>query len=228
LNETLDQEAPAKRADEPAPRPQLIPKQAAPTADPSSKEHKPRQSYTLDRALVRWTRVVGIFTVVLAAVGGIQAWAFIQSERASVFFQLLRVVPMPLVADTPLTIKIILANDGPAQAFVSEAKVKGWIGNLADKPNYSDITYAARAFIPAHGTRFLDIGPVKPALNWAQVDDVTKGRVPLYIFGYLKYTDDFSIFGPKTIGFCAVFDPHNNISGSGFNECENPNYVYRH
>ena len=54
-----------------------------PASEPIRSNNTPELSNpSLDRSMVRWTRVVGAFTAFLAIVAGLQFWAFIQSERA--------------------------------------------------------------------------------------------------------------------------------------------------
>ena len=183
--------------------------------------------------MVHWTRIVGLFTIVLAGVGGIQAWAFIQSERAAIYPQIDRIDPTPVVADQPIAIDVSIINNGRAQAFFSEARVAVWAGTyLPDKPNYSTAKFVASGVIPPQSRRYVRFGPVDQALNWVQIDDIDRGAAHLWVYGFVKFTDDFSLFGSKTVAFCGVYLPPKQAStakppeGPPIVECDNPNYDY--
>jgi hypothetical protein len=68
------------------------------------------------------------------------------------------------------------------------------------------------------------MGPMK-SLDWGRVDDVKRGALNLYIFGYAKFTDSFSLFGPRTSGFCARYAPDSRAALSVL-DCKQPNYSY--
>ena len=86
--------------------------------------------------MLRWTGVVGIFTGVLAIVGVVQSWAFIQSERAALYVNIETIIPNPVVADKPITVAITVFNKGHAQAFITDgrAKVGFFYFDIPDKP----------------------------------------------------------------------------------------------
>lgn len=233
MDETGDHGSPPQGAEQPPPPPKPIPEHDTPHADPSAKErecehgdtvvipkHEPQGAH--DRALVRWTGVVAVFTIVLAFVGGIQTWAFIQSERAAIYPQVERI--MPFEADKTPVIIFSTLNTGKSQAFIVEIKIKPWIGELPDNPDYSGSESGGGIFLPPQGKRLLQMGPLV-SLHWGQVDDIKRGALRLYVFGYLQFTDDFTFFGPKIIGFCAV-----NVAGSApgsiFEDCQRPAYSY--
>jgi hypothetical protein len=112
---------------------------------------KPQRGNALDRAMVRWTSVVGVFTFVLAIVGGIQAWAFIQSERAEIFPEVESVAPFE--ADKSPMVTLSTWNTGRSQAFITEIKVKGWFGDLSDSPDYADSETISGISVPPGGGR---------------------------------------------------------------------------
>jgi hypothetical protein len=229
LEKTADYDGPPKRADEPAPRPEPIPKNDTPDRDPVAQGHEPEQQNALDWAMVRWTRVVGVFTFVLTIVGGIQAWAFIQSERAAIYVELVRIFPLPVAEKIPLSVDISLINTGRAQAFMSEIRVKFWAGEeLPKTPDYST-EFTTSGYVPAGHTRYMTIGPTtEPFFNWAQANDINQGAWKLYVYGFVKFIDDFSLFGAKTTGFCGVYQPSQmgHTPGTPMSQCDNENYEY--
>jgi hypothetical protein len=180
--------------------------------------------------MVRFTWWVAAFTFCLACVGFIQAWAFIQSERASLYVNILSIEPFPIQPARPFSIRLSITNTGHSQAFIVETKTKIWVSlNLPEKPDLTDVKFAAAGGpVPAGATRFLVNGPLSPTLTGFQIEDIGRGLLRLYIFGYIKFTDDFSVFGPQTLGFCGIYDPFAKSTDGGIpiNQCANPNYTY--
>jgi hypothetical protein len=232
LEDTSDQGNPSERANEPAPATQPIPEDYTPDASPRPQESRPeeRPSHQFDLAMLRWTRVVAVFTVVLASVGAIQTWAFIQSERASLYVNILSIEPSPVQPLRPFSIRLSVINTGRSQAFIAETKTKAWVSlSLPERPDLTDVKFSAvGGLVPAGGTRFLINGPLSPTLTGFQIEDIGRGLLKLYIFGYVKFTDDFSVFGARTLGFCGIYNPFAKSTDGGIsiNQCDNPNYSY--
>lgn len=232
MEDTGDQGGPSERANAPAPSTQPIPENHAPDASPRPQEAKPKEapSDQFDLAMLRWTRVVAVFTAVLASVGGIQTWAFIQSERASLYVNILSIEPSPVQPLRPFSIRLSVTNTGRSQASIVEAKTKGWVSlSLPEKPDLADINFRAiGGLVPAGGTRFFVNGPLNPALTGFQIEDIGRGVLNLYIFGYIKFTDDFSVFSTRTLGFCGIYNPSVKSTDGliSINQCDNPNYSY--
>jgi hypothetical protein len=101
---------------------------------------------------------------------------------------------------------------------------------LPEKPTFTGGPFSTKGAIPAQGARYFSMALTSPILNWGQVDDISRGALKLYIFGFAKYSDDFSIFGEHAVGFCGVYNPQgynpSSTPGSPIDECDNPNYVY--
>ncbi len=79
----------------------------------------------------------------------------------------------------------------------------------------------------AGSERYFTIGPTDQGFNWAQAEAVNKGQIFLYLYGFVKFTDDFSFFGSKIIGFCGRYE----IDQIGkfpvpITECQNNAYSY--
>jgi hypothetical protein len=180
--------------------------------------------------MVRFTWWVAAFTFCLVCVGFIQAWAFIQSERASLYVNILNIDPFPIEPARPFSIRLSVTNTGRSQAIIVEQKTKVWVSlNLPEKPDLADVKFkVVGGLVPAGGTRFLINGPLSPTLTGFQIEDIGRGLLKLYIFGYVKLTDDFSVFGVRTLGFCGIYDPFAKSTDNGIpvNQCDNPNYSY--
>jgi hypothetical protein len=69
--------------------------------------------------MLRWTRVVDFFTAMLVVVGGIQAWAFIQSERATLAIIKFRVDAYPPTPEDPFTVILTIKNGGKSAATIT-------------------------------------------------------------------------------------------------------------
>jgi hypothetical protein len=76
------------------------------------------------------------------------------------------------------------------------------------------------AFAPkvANGTPFVPTD--------SQISAVKIGTAKLYMFGYIRYRDEFSLFGYKETGYCYVFNPRGDQTKSMFGECGREHYVY--
>jgi hypothetical protein len=60
----------------------------------------------------------------------------------------------------------------------------------------------------------------------SQISAINIGTLKLYLFGYIQYRDEFSLFGYKETGFCYVFNPRSDQTKSMFAECGKEHYVY--
>ena len=56
-------------------------------------------------------------------------------------------------------------------------------------------------------------GMLIDAYNYSIIND---GIASLDMFGYIDYTDDFSILGKRRVGFCEVYDPKNRLGLGAF------------
>jgi hypothetical protein len=200
--------------------------------DQQPKRGPGRSSWRHPDYIARFTFWVATFTFVLAGVSLIQVWAFIQSERAAIYPYVDRIDPTPVVSDQPIAIDVTIINNGRAQAFFSEARVAVWAGtSLPNKPDFSKATFVVSGVIPPQGRRHVRFGPVEEAFNWAQIKEIDNGTAKLWVYGYVTFTDDFSLFGAKSVGFCGIYLPPKlaNIAkppGPPIADCLDPNYVY--
>ena len=101
--------------------------------------------------------------------------------------------------------------------------------DLPEKPSFAEGAFKIVGIIPAQGSRYWDFGPADKPLNWAQADEIQRGKAKLYIFGYVSYTDNFWFLGSHTVGFCGAYNPNAvpiGVRTPPLNECGNSNYVY--
>ena len=168
-----------------------------------------------------------LFHFRLVGSGGIQAWAFIQSERAAVYVRVEKIIPTPIVADKPLFMAMTVLNNGNSQAIITEGIMQlSFYYDMPDKPSFLKTAFDLTGVIPAHGTRFWQLGPSE-VLNWAQVGEIESGKMKVVVFGFVSYVDDFTIFGPHRVGFCGIYEPNQSVLPlPPLSECNKPAYVY--
>jgi len=176
--------------------------------------------------MLHWTRVVGVFTAVLAVVGLIQAWAFVESERAFVMVAVTGFGPNGFAANKKFDIVLTVQNGGRSPAFITAVSARPYIGNsLPDVPVYARPNGRnGTGAMPAGGARSVSIWEPAKGNAGVWIDDynyelINSGAAFLYVFGFLTYKDDFSIVGQRTVGFCQVYDPKNTRGLGTFADC---------
>jgi hypothetical protein len=209
--------------DNPAPTAQEIPKHDTPHADQgSSKRHADKAvPNKVEQGMVRWTRVVGVFTGVLAVVGFVQAWAFIQSERAFVSVASMS-YHAPVAPEKIAVFDLQIRNSGRSTANIKH-NIYTVSYSIGGTPNYPGETEVSLSPVVPGG--FIQFQIKTPTL----ADDAFNalgGQSQFFIYGRIDYEDDFSIFGLKKSGWCFVFDPKGNPAVSQFNSCNNSKYTY--
>jgi hypothetical protein len=58
------------------------------------------------------------------------------------------------------------------------------------------------------------------------VRDLLNGEDSFYVFGYIKYYDKYTIFGPSEIGYCFSYVPPRLRYDQSFDTCAHPKYTY--
>jgi hypothetical protein len=83
-----------------------------------------------ERGMLRWTRIVGLFTIVLAILAGVQAYSFIESERAFLTVQGVDFANgEPTIAPHGLSLVVTLKNVGKAEiscVIIDKPKEPHW------------------------------------------------------------------------------------------------------
>ncbi|HWY61160.1 MAG TPA: hypothetical protein VNW15_04610 [Rhizomicrobium sp.] len=188
-----------------------------------------------DDPVARLTGYIACLTLVLAIVGVIQAWAFIQSERAFVFESLENITPFPLIHDQPLTVSISVQNAGRTEAEITGANFTYLVTDKALPPKPAYVNGGSNALpheIAAGATyrgSFLPQafdGKVRASFPQEAINKIISGEIQVYIFGWIKYRDTFSIFGSKETAFCGMFIP-SNAAATQFNTCAEEAYLTR-
>jgi len=230
LSEADEHHCPPQSAQSPPPDSEPIPENNAPDPNKAVGKTEAKEkpsSEKFDLAMLRWTRVVGFFTAVLALVGLIQAWAFMQRERAFITVDDLSIHGGMIAKGQPIRVFMVAKNSGHSAAIVQDVSFNIKFGPLPDAPNYLKLSLFALAPIPGGSTNKSTASFAWPDwLTDQSVADIKNETLPMSIFGYVKYTDEFSfIFGPRTTGFCSTYTSQPVAAGQ-FNTCDQPKYTY--
>lgn len=159
--------------------------------------------------MVRFTWWVAAFTFCLACVGLIQAWAFIQSERAFLSvtgFQ----IEGGLTANKPLAFLFGIKNSGRSAATISGLDIA--TGSAVIWPPPDKLSSLAINAIPAgdvqyeiYNPRFGSGAPVVfPEPMFSLIQD---GKSKIYVYGLIRFDDEFSIFWGREVSFCYLHIP---------------------
>ncbi len=176
--------------------------------------------------------VVVILTAVLALTAGLQAWAFMQSQRAFVFPTAANFTG-PLVANVqPLSLYIDISNSGESAAKIED--LTAFVTHhLAPRPQYDEGPLRIKVAsppIPAGGTlrRILHFGE-----PWGEdtTSAVKGGTMRFYMYGRINYRDDYSLglgalgLGVRQSDFCFVYVPNVDPGKAVFRNCPEPVYT---
>lgn len=181
----------------------------------------PMDKNPTERSVARSTRVIAVFTCVLAVVAFIQAWAFMQSERSFISVEEIGWSGAGLVPNQDMFIVLKMKNSGESAASIdSFAMVE------AEKPGVMPLFPGPLgAAVPAGGTlrnRFgIDNKPIRYTAK--EVELIKNGARRLYVYGFIHYSDVFWFpFGPAVTGFCYVYEPNPGV----FSVCIEPGFTY--
>lgn len=165
--------------------------------------------------IVRLTGWITIFTAALTIVGSIQAWAYIQRERAAISVRQLGISTGQIVAGREFYFFVTLRNNGGLEATPTAF----FIASRLDQPP------ARKNFLPGRSVPpYLTIPPneeseqrywlpridgknVKFTEEQAQL--LNSGRLRFFIYGEVQYTDRFTIWPlqPFSTQFCYEYAP---------------------
>jgi hypothetical protein len=183
----------------------------------------------VDEPVALFTAVLALFTIVLTVVGGIQAWAFIASERAFVSItspDLSRIATAP---DQPFEIPLVAVDSGRSTARVTAFNVT-LMTSLPAKPQYVPISHFSIKPLMVNTPEILlyraKPGPWLWKLSKPEIDKIENGDQQLFVFGYVKYRDDYSLWGDKETGFCFLYIPKPIAPNWHYETCDNEGYTY--
>jgi hypothetical protein len=167
-----------------------------------------------------------VFTLGLATVGIAQVYTFIVSERAFIVPIETNFTNGLVVNENPLEMWIALKNKGKSIGSIDVLEV-AITHKLSAEPTYLGAQKIAYPPI-GPGERFER--PMEFVTGWPQqtIDKLTHRVLDLFLFGRVRYRDDFSWFGPRVNGFCFkyVFMPSAEGGPHFFEPCRQTAYTY--
>lgn len=196
-----------------------------------------------DHIIARSAIVTAVLTFVLAILAALQAYSFIESERAylvvdNVAFKHIE----PSLAPDGLDLVIAVKNVGKHLALVTKFAVKPLFGTqhkeLPETPNYEggilgkvvppivptgQITVNAHSMgiRPLPGQRDEDVSATNIIIG------VINGDIPLWIIGFLDYDLGYPWFHQGAVGYCQQYIPEKSRVGDNrFETCNSPKYTY--
>jgi hypothetical protein len=170
--------------------------------------------------MVRFTFGVFVFTGLLSIVALIQAWAFIQSERAFLAMEAIT-IQGGMQVGKPLITKLTFKNSGRSPATDVVIHYNSSVLPLPSipefGPNFTDVPP-----IVSGGNTIVSFGPPQ-LMEEAHIQEFKSGKSSFYVWGYVSFRDDFSIWSSREVGFCAVFDQRS--AGDSFESCHQKAYT---
>jgi hypothetical protein len=195
----------------------------------------PVRWFTKLQQIDKFTFIVAVFTVILAAATCIQVWAFIQSERAFVTIAAFNIEGGPLSSGKQVSITIRVINPGKGVGIVTDLRaildIRDADKELPVEPEYGHADESVVPPIPSGAAiprnfEFYIKGNPGGALTEKQVTEINSGHSFMRIYGYIEYTDDFWIVGNRRFGYCAIYNPKGTPSMPLFNVCIEKAYTY--
>jgi len=190
-----------------------------------------------ERGMLRSTVVTAVFTGVLTLLAFIQAYSFIESERAFLILEDLRFLHVePTSEPDGYDLILKVKNVGKHTAIVSEFDLRpGFFvihKTLPDVPPYDGAKIDT--LIPPVGPDEIKTinahAIVKPSKNISDADrlaGVLSGDVPLRVFGFIEYDIGYPSFRSGKLGFCQEYVPiSRRKNGPPFETCNHPAYTY--
>jgi hypothetical protein len=180
-----------------------------------------------------------VATVLLGFIALCQVWAFIQSERAFLTIGAMSFSKGHLVANEPAVITYTIKNGGKGTAFIEKFSQTTMIAvsdPLPPTPVYRETPFPGLIGpVIGGGVKTGRAGLGTPngvsllVFDTLDIDRLKTGKAKIYVFGYIRYTDDFSFFGRSRVtGFCYLYNPEGVPSESVFDDCKEPAYTYAH
>lgn len=181
---------------------------------------------TLD-PVARFTRLLAVMTGLVALTAALQVVTFVMSERA--FLTLSEVSPhqAPLAAGKPLNLLLEIRNGGKSTARVDQLNVNYRMQDLPETPEYPSTSTQlfSAPILPGTSTTF-GVGDESKVVSPEQFNGIIAGTTKFYLFGFIRYADEFSLFGYRVTGFCLLYAPAGDPNSIKFTTCNKRRYVY--
>jgi hypothetical protein len=182
--------------------------------------------------MLGWTRIVGVFTAVLAIVGALQFWAFVQSERASLAITSIAAKNLIQAGSETIPLFFTMKNSGRSLAIIKDSVFDAHFGPLPNIPDYKVGLMISVAPIAPDLTANLHTEiPLPTPMNATDAASIKSGALQVQFYGYITYTDVFGLVGNKVSGFCYYYVanpilPNLPPDAEQFDVCQQPQYMY--
>jgi hypothetical protein len=186
----------------------------------SNKDNPNSEIAKWTRVVGRWTRGMVIVGVLTVGVLSLQAWAFIQSERAYLIVDRFA-FDGGLTPDKQIALGYMIKNTGRSAAEITDTSVS--IGAVLH--GYDRLKEVNENPIPAGGEsvqlyKSLKLDGSPNILSQSDIDEIKSGKIKFYVYGFIEYRDDFSILGKRKNFFCYIYLPdRSSQNASAFGGC---------
>lgn len=197
---------------------------------------RPIQGYRKLKPIERFNFWIACFTLVLTCMAVLQIAAYIETERAYMIVEDVKLFAgEPSTDDGGLDMGIFMENVGKHLAVITDFTVVIEIQivdkHLPDYPDYKHGTSSKLVVRPQVAQQKTMI-PVRenkappPIPREDIIRGIKDGTIPLHIYGAIKYRHGYFMLGGVS-GYCFTYIPvtKRRINKS-FNTCENQNYTY--
>jgi hypothetical protein len=192
-----------------------------------------------ERGMLHSTRVTAAFTGILTLLAGIQAYSFIESERASLYLKDISFIDKdaPSAKSGGIDFIITIRNTGKHIAEISKMNVVPFYGikkkTLPEIPEYENPLALTAPPIPPDAedrisATIREPGMPPPIGRDQLIAGVRDGSIPLWVYGFVEYEIGFPWWHSGKIGFCMKFLPVDQRRGQvgDFLICDDPKYTY--
>ena len=225
---------PAKQTHNPAPLSETIPKNNAPDTEqsPGQRDNKINK---IESGMLRWTRIVGVFTAVLAVVGSLQWWSFVRSERPFLGVSGIYIVGNEFKPGEPVAFVIEIQNAGKSTAYITNSAILFRLQGHPSLDSGLDTTFektGASGPVLAGSTIRIISRPVENhapvILTQDEINRLNNRNGYLWVIGKISYSDELWFPGGNTtFGYCFSYAHVTQRSGlSNFVRCGNSEYEY--
>jgi hypothetical protein len=193
-----------------------------------------------ERGMLCWTKIVGVFTAVIAIIGGFQWYAFVESERAFLVVTGIHYVGgEPTSGPGGYNMLIIIKNVGKHVATDAHMIVTPgfFIVNkeLAEEPTYDSAHSIVKVIPPI--TPFSDLiltatanvpDAPDPMTAEQRLSGVLHGDIPVRIWGLVEYNKGYPSWHSGQTGFCFEYIPADKrfSQQQRFQVCQKQKYTY--
>lgn len=197
-----------------------------------------REWYKCLDSIEKFNFLIMLFTGILSGIGLLQYVAYIETERAYLIIEEIRLFHNePVVQAGGLDVAVPVKNVGKHIALITDFKIAIELGiinkDLPVYPDYTRTTIGSITIAPIASqkgalvpVREKDKGP-PPIPREELIRGINEGTYSLDVYGVVQYKTGYFWFEGMT-GFCFHYMPigKRTNSSQSFNTCQSQNYTY--